>query len=66
MDWVFFWATTEMSHREVAISYQIRECSRFTAISAERDKRVLQAFFNHPKIRFTEILKPTSLPAEKR
>lgn len=48
------------------MSYQISRCSRFTAISAERDKRLLQAFFSHPKIRLTEILKAMSLPAEQQ
>lgn len=57
---------TEMSHREVAISNQIRQSSCFTAVHAGRDKRLLQAFFNPPKIRFTEILKPGSLPTEKQ
>lgn len=55
----------ETSRREVAVSYQIRWCSLFTAISAVRDKWLLQAFFSHPKIRLHEILKPISLPTEE-
>lgn len=55
-----FWQK-ETSRREVAVSYQIRWFSRFTAISAVRDERLLQAFFSQPKIRFNGILNPTSL-----